>query len=142
MLLVMAATGAIHSALRPNLPYDLERNPVPISLLTITPLAPVVPPSAPARNVSELVALTPKQPGKLNYGTSGAGSTSHLAGEALNAFASIKLHHIPFKGGAESVVAADSGQVDMSLPGITAVPPLANTGKVRALAVTTLDAAR
>ena len=98
----------------------------------------MVHPSVPARNVSELVALARKQPGKLNYGSSGVGSTSHLAGEALNAFASIKLHHIPFKGGAESVVAAASGQVDMSLPGITALPPLANAGKVRTLAVTTL----
>lgn len=140
-LLVMAATGAVQSALRTNLPYDLERDFAPVSLLTITPLVLVVHPSVPARNVKELIALARRQPGKLNYGSSGLGSTSHLAGEAINLMANVKIVHIPYKGGAESVVAAASGQVDMSLPGITSVPALADAGKVRALAVTTRDRA-
>lgn len=138
-LLVMAATGAIQSALRTDLPYDLERDLAPISLLSVTPLVLVVHPLVPARNVKELIALARKQPGKLNYGSSGIGSTSHLAGEALNLLAKVKLVHVPYKGGAESVVAAASGAVDISLPGIPPVPALANAGKIRALAVTTID---
>ena len=138
-LLVMAATGSIQSVLKTNLPYDLERDLVPISLLTVTPLAVVLHPLVPARNVKELIALARKEPRKLNYGSSGIGSTSHLAGEALNLLANVQLVHVPFKGGAESVIAAATGDVDMSLPGITAVPALARAGKVRAIAVTTLE---
>jgi len=138
-LLVMAATGAIQSALRTDLPYDLERDLAPISLLSITPLVLVAHPSVPARTLQELVVLARKNPGKLNYGSSGVGSTSHLAGEALNLLGKVKLVHVPFKGGAESVLAAASGEVDVSLPGITPVPGLVKVGKLRALAVTTID---
>jgi len=138
-LLVMAATGAIQSALRTDLPYDLERDLAAVSMLSVTPLALVAHPSVPARNVKELIALARRQSGKLNYGSSGIGSTSHLAGEAINLFAKVKFVHVPFKGGAESVIAAASGEVDISLPGITPVPGLANSGKIRALAVTTID---
>lgn len=138
-LLVMAATGSIQSAVRTDLPYDLDRDLIPISPLSITPLVLVSHPSVPARNLQELLGLARKNPGKLNYGSSGIGSTSHFAGEALNYLAKVKLVHIPYKGGAESVLAAASGIVDVSLPGIPPVPGLVNAGKIRALAVTTIE---
>lgn len=138
-LLVMAGSGAIQSVVRRDLPYDLERDLVAVSLLTITPIALVVHPSVPARSVKELLALARRYPGQVKYGTSGVGTTSHLAGEALNMMAGIKLAHIPYKGGAESVVAAASGQVEIALPGIASVPGLASTGKVIPIAVTTRE---
>lgn len=138
-LLVMSATGSIQSALRTDLPYVLERDLAPISPLSVTPLVLVAHPSVPARSLQDLLGLARRMPGKLNYGSSGVGSTSHFAGEALNYLAKVKLFHIPYKGGAESVLAAASGIVDVSLPGIPPVPGLVNAGKLRALAVTTID---
>ncbi len=138
-LLVMVATGSIQAAVRTDLSYNLERDLIPISPLSITPLVLVSHPSVPARNLQDLLGLARKMPGKLNYGSSGIGSTSHFAGEALNYLAKVKLVHIPYKGGAESVVAAASGTVDVSLPGIPPVPGLVNAGKIRALAVTTIE---
>ena len=138
-LLVMAATGSIQSALRTDLPYDLERDLAPISPLSVTPLVLVAHPSVPARSLKELVELARRLPDKLNYGSSGVGSTSHFAGEALNYLAKVKFVHIPYKGGSESVLAAASGIVDVSLPGITPVPGLVTAGKIRAIAVTTID---
>ena len=83
-LLLMSSNSIITSALRKDLPYDLEKDLAPVSLLTTAPQVLVVHPSVPARNVKELIALARSQPGKLNYGSTGIGSTAHLGGELLN----------------------------------------------------------
>ena len=79
----------IRPALRANLPYDLERDLTPVSLVTIAPFLLVVHPSVPAHNVKELIALARSQPGKLSYGSSGVGGTSNLAGELLKFMAKV-----------------------------------------------------
>src|SRR6185436_7885791 len=90
----------------------------PVSLVAIGPYVMVLHPSTPARNVKELITLARSSPGKLNYGSAGIGSTAHLAGALFNLMAKTDIVHVPFKGGAESVVGAASGQVDLSIASI------------------------
>lgn len=131
-------TGAdtIQVALRAKLPYDLERDTSPVSLIVTGAYALVVHPSVPARNVQELVALARSQPRKLSYGSAGIGNSSHLAGELFNLLAKVSTVHVPYKGASESVVATASGEVDMSYPSVSASLPLLTAGKLRVLGVT------
>jgi tripartite-type tricarboxylate transporter receptor subunit TctC len=140
-LLLMPASGAIDSALRSKLPYDLERDFAAVSLVVIGAYVLVAHPSVPARTVAELTALARARPGKLNYGSAGVGSTMHLAAELYKLMARVDVVHVPYKGGADSVVANAAGQVDMSFPTLTTAVPLINAGKLRALAVTTVKRA-
>lgn len=135
-LLLMPASSAIDAALRSKLPYDLERDFAPVSLVVIGAYVLVVHPSVPARNVAELVALARSQPGKLSYGSAGVGSTPHLSTELFNHMAKVNIVHVPYKGGPESLVATAGGHVDMSFITLTTAVPLMNIGKLRALAVT------
>src|SRR3990172_9596389 len=112
-LLLMTASSTILPALRAKLPYDLERDLAPVSLLAIVPFVLVVHPSVPARNVKELIALARSQPGKLSYASSGVGATVHLASELFNSMAKVNIVHVPYKGGGEAVVALAVGQIDM-----------------------------
>lgn len=90
------------------------------------------------RNIKEIVALAGAAPGKMSYGATGVGSTSHLAGELFNHMAKVKLLMVSYKGSTESAVATASGQVDMSFSTITAVLPLLDSGRLKPIAVTTL----
>ncbi len=135
-LLLMTAADTVIPALRAKLPYDVERDLAPVSLLVIAPFVLVVHPSVPARSVKELIALARSQPGKLNYGSVGAGSTPHLAGELLNLMAKVKIIHVPYKGGADAVIAVASGQIDMYFSSVPSLLPLLGAGKIRPLAVT------
>jgi tripartite-type tricarboxylate transporter receptor subunit TctC len=137
-LLMVSTSATIVPALNPKLPYDLERDLAPVSFLSIGPLVLVVHPSIPARSVKELIALIRSQPGKLNYGSSGIGSTAHLPGELLKLMAKVNIVHVPYKGGAESVVALAAGQLALSFPSITAAQPLIDVGKLCPLAVTSI----
>src|SRR3990172_1876448 len=81
---MITSSTIIVVALRSNLPFDLERDLAPVSLVTSAPLVLVVHPSVPARNVKELIALARSQPGKLDFASTGVGSTAHLAGELFS----------------------------------------------------------
>lgn len=135
-LLMIANSAAVQVALRPKLPYDLERDFAPVSLLTVAPFLFVVQPSLPARNVPELIALARSRPGKLNYGSDGIGTVLHLAGELFNLMAQTNIVHVPHKGGTEAATATVAGQIEMSFTGVTSSLPLVGAGKLRALAVT------
>ena len=135
-LLLMPASGPIDSVLRAKLPYDLERDFAPVSLVVIGPYVLVVHPSVPARNVKELIALARSQPGKLSYGSAGVGSSAHLANELFNSMAKVSIVHVPYKGGAESVIANAAGEVDLNFASINTALPLLEAGKLRPLAVT------
>ena len=134
-LLLMTAVETVILALRTRLPYKLERDLAPVSLVAIAPFVLVIPQSMPARTVKELIALARSQPGKLSYGSVGAGSTPHLAGELLKSMAGVRIVHVPYKGGGESVIATASGQVDIGFHSATAALPLVEAGKLRALGV-------
>lgn len=135
-LLTIPASATVQPALRSNLPYDLERDFAPVSLVVIGPYALVIHVLVPARSVKELIALARAQPGKLNYGSAGIGSSQHLTGELFNSMARVAITHVPFKGSGESSVANAAGHVQISFPSITAALPLMDAGKLRLLAVT------
>jgi tripartite-type tricarboxylate transporter receptor subunit TctC len=135
-LLMMAAGDAVRPALRAKLPYDLVRDLAPVSMIATGTAVLSIHPSMPARNVKELLALARAHPGKLSYGSSGVGSSSHLMGELLNLMAGVKTAHIPYKGSVESSIATASGQIEMSFPAVVALLPLLHAGKLRAIGVT------
>ncbi len=136
-LLLMPAADAVQPALRRKLPYDLDRDFAPVARLVYGPWFVVVHPSVPARSARELIALARAHPGKLNYASSGIGSSAHLSNELFNSMAKVHIVHVPFKGISDGVVAVAGGQVDMIFASITAAQPLLETRRVRALAVTT-----
>jgi len=136
-LLLMPAADAVQPAVRRKLPYDLERDFTPVSRIVYGPWFVVVHPSVPARSAKEFVALARKSPGKLNYATSGIGSSAHMAAELFNSLAKVEVVHVPYKGISEGVTAVASGEVDMIFASIPASLPLLNAKRVRALAVTT-----
>jgi tripartite-type tricarboxylate transporter receptor subunit TctC len=135
-LLLGAASTAVQSGLRSNLPYDYERDFAHISLVAVGPFVLVVHPSVPARDTKELIALARSRPGKLNYGTPGVGTINHLAGELFKLEAGIDMVHVAYKGASESTVANASGEIAISFPSVPAALPLLKPNKIRALAVT------
>jgi tripartite-type tricarboxylate transporter receptor subunit TctC len=138
--LLMGTPGplTINPGLR-SVPYDPERAFAPIALATISPFVLVVHPSVPARSVKELIAIARAKPGHLNHSTSGQGSVSHLAGAQLEALARIDFTFIPFKGSNPSLTALVAGQVDLTLENQPVVLPHIGAGKLRGLAVGTLE---
>ena len=135
-LLLMGSTATVQATFRRKLSYDLERDLAPISLLITAPFMVVVRPSLPARNMQELIAMARAEPGKLNYGSNGVGSTSHLAGALINILANVKIVDVSYKGGAENVIAAAAGEVTFSFTGVPTALPLMQAGRLKALAVT------
>lgn len=117
-------------------PYDWEKDLAPVTLIGETPLAVVLHPSVPAQNIQELLALAKRSPGKLSYGTPGAGSSMHFAGESMKAIAGVFIVHIPYRGAAPAVSDLLGGQVPMLIVGMPPVVGHAKTGKLRIVAVT------
>ena len=134
-LLLMAISGVVQAVLRDDLPYNLQRDLAPISLIAIGQFVLAVHPAVAARNVAELVALARAQPGKMNYGASGKGDSWHLAAELFALRAEIKLLHVPYRGSAEAVVATAAAQVPISFTSLAGALALIDAGRLRALAV-------
>ena len=105
-------------------------------MLATTPLILVVHPSLPVKSVKELMAFAKARPGQIVYGSSGNGTIVHLSTELFKSMAGVDMLHVPFKGSPESVLALLSGQVAVSFPTMPPALPLVQTGKLRALAVT------
>jgi tripartite-type tricarboxylate transporter receptor subunit TctC len=99
----------------------------------------VVHPSVPAKSVKELIALAKSQPGKLNYGSVGNGSTLHLAGEMFNVAAGTEILHVPYKGSAPALTDLLGGQIQIMFDVIVSAMPLVKDGRLRALAVTSAN---
>ena len=138
-LLVTPAPFTINASLLPKIPYDALNDFTPITLINTTPLVMVVNPGVPAKNVKELIALAKAKPGKLNFGSSGTGGSNHLAGELFDAMAGVKMVHIPYKGNAGALTDIVGGHLDVVYNGITSAVALIRGGKLRALAVTSLQ---
>jgi len=135
-LLVLTSSATVLPALHTKLPYDMERDLAPVSLMASGPWLLVAHPSVPADNVKKLIALARSQPGKLNYGSSGIGGATHLAGEYFNQMAKVTIAHVPYKGGSESAVATAGGQVDITYSSIPSVLPLLGARKLKPIAAT------
>lgn len=137
-LLVTPAPFTIVPSLIAKLPYDPQKDFAPITLINTTPLVLVVHPGVPARNVQELIKLAKSRPGALNFGSSGSGGSNHLAGELFSAMAGVKMVHIPYKGNAPALADLVGGHVDLVFNGLTSAITQIQSGRLRALAVTSL----
>ena len=134
-LLYAAGSAAILPALRPKLPYNIERDLAPVSLVVITSFALSVHPSVPIRDVESLIALARSQPRKLTFGSPGVGSSAHFAAELFNMMADARMLHVPYKGPAEATIALVRGEIDVAFPSVTAALPMIDVGKLKVLAV-------
>ena len=119
-----------------KLPYSPVRDFAPISMITKVPQVIALHPSVPARSVSQLIALAKKHPGKLTFGSAGAGTSNHLVGELLNTVAGIRMVHVPYKGAGPASIAVFSGEIDMMISGPPAVMNFFKQGRLYPLAVT------
>ncbi|MES2186791.1 MAG: tripartite tricarboxylate transporter substrate binding protein [Pseudomonadota bacterium] len=119
-----------------KLPYDTLEDLAPVTLVAMVPHLLVVHPSVNVATVRELIQLAREKPGTLNFGSSGNGSASHLAGEMFNTMAGVKLVHVPYKGAGPAVNALLAGEVQMMFAPIVAVMPQVKAGKLRAIALT------
>ena len=129
-------THAINVSLYKKLAYDPVRDFAPVSMVADLPLLLLVHPSVPANSVKELIVLAKSQPGKLNFSSSGAGGSMHVAAELFKSMTGVDMVHIPYKGGAPAVADLLSGQVALSFSTVLETIQHVKAGKVRALAVT------
>lgn len=136
--MVIGALGplAMNPVLYPKTPFDPVRDFAPVTLLATGPVAIAVHPSLPVRTVKELVALAKKNPGKLNFGSPGVGSSPHLTGELVKMLTGSDIVHVPYKGNAEAITDLVSGRVSIVFTGVPPVVPLAKAGRVRLIATT------
>ena len=137
-MLFQSASLAVNQTLYKKLNYSAVRDLAPILLVSSTPLVLVVHPSVPAKNVKELIALARANPEQLNYASTSAGSTSHLAAELLKTMTGTKMTHIPYKGSGPATTALMGGEIAMLFSPMPPTVPLVKAGRIRALAVTTL----
>jgi tripartite-type tricarboxylate transporter receptor subunit TctC len=137
-VLMMSLTFTVNPSLFSKLPYDTVRDLIPVTMVASAPLMLVVHPSVPAKSVTEFIAYAKANPGKLNFGSGGPGTTPHLAGEMIKTMAGIQVTHIPYKGGAPALTDLVAGQIQFMCENIPGTLPFAKAGKLRALAVTDL----
>ncbi len=120
-----------------TLPYDFEQDFEPITVIAYVPNIVIVHPSMPAKTIGELLAYIRANPGKVNYGSAGIGSTEHMSGELLSAMANLKMVHVPYKGGAPMMADLIAGHIEMAVETSGSASPHIKAGGVRALAVST-----
>jgi tripartite-type tricarboxylate transporter receptor subunit TctC len=138
LLLGTNSTFAIAPHLYKNIQYDNEKAFAPISLVAVNPQILTVHASLPVKSARELVALAKGNPGQIQFSSAGVGATSHMATELFMNMAKIKMTHVPYKGGGPSFQALISGETALSFVDAITVAPHAKTGRLRALATSTL----
>ncbi len=138
-LLYHSVTGVVSSVVGKDLPYDWLRDLAPVSLVTRFAPVLVINTSLPARDLKEFIALAKAEPGKLSYGSSGAGTGIHLASELFKATAGVDIVHVPYRGNAGVMPDLLAGRIAMLIDGVPAQAKNIEQGMVRALAVTTKD---
>jgi tripartite-type tricarboxylate transporter receptor subunit TctC len=134
MLFAGSQTHAINVSLYRSLPYNPITDFTPIARVASQPMVLVVPTDLPARNVAELVALAKARPGRLNYASSGIGTTAHLSGSALNTQAGVDITHIPYSSGGQLFAELLSGQTSMMFYPWQPLQPHVQSGRLRVLA--------
>lgn len=127
------------AAVRAKLPFDPARAIIPVGMIARAPMLVAIHPSVPAKNVKELIELAKKHPGKLNYGSSGTGGNNHFSSALFGAAAGVKMVHVPYKGISLAVTAVASGEIEILISSSAALLPQINAGRVRILAVTSLE---
>ena len=141
-MLLMATSGEIaisHHLYKEKMTYDPMRELAPIALVGIVPCVVVVAEATPVRTPQELVAYAKANAGKLSFSSSGVGNPQQLAGELMNMMAGLNVLHVPYRGAAPAVTDVATGTVTMSFTSLAAAQGLLQAGKVRAVAVTSLE---
>jgi tripartite-type tricarboxylate transporter receptor subunit TctC len=134
-ILVTSPTIAISPLLYANLPFDSLRDFVPVARLASIENVMVVHPSVPVKTLKEFIALARSHPGKLNYGSGGAGTTNHLANELIQSLQKIRMTHVAYKGATLAAAALMSGEVDEVILGVAPAMPFIRAGRVRPIVV-------
>ena len=137
--LLMAHTGefAVNPALFNDVPYQLERDFIPITMVSDAPMLYLAKSAASFNTFQELVAAAKAKPGTITFSSAGNGSINHLAGEWLALAAGIKLQHIPYKGGAPAAQAVGAGDVDFGVMGVPGAAPFLKSGRGKVIGITT-----
>jgi tripartite-type tricarboxylate transporter receptor subunit TctC len=135
--LVMGSIGthAVNPHLVKNMPYDAQKDFVPIAHVLEAEGLLVVNPSVPAKTVPELIALLKAQPGKFSYASAGVGTASHLAGELFKGMAGVEMTHVPYKGNSPAITDVMGGQTHMIFATMPTVIQQARSGRLRSIAV-------
>ena len=135
-ILLHTSVIATDPTLKKSAPYDVQRDLTPITLAVTGPYLVVVNPSLPVHNITELIVYAKANPGKLNYGSAGQGSSGHIIGELFKKAAGIDMVHVPYKGGGPSITGLLSGEIQLLFDTLGGSRSLAEAGKLRAIAVT------
>jgi len=138
LLLAFTGTLAVSPLIFANVGYDPRKDFAGIGLIGMAPSVLAVNPSVPARSVADLIGIAKAEPGKIQYGSPGIGTTNHLAGELLAAMTSIKITHIPYKGTGPAITDLLGGHIAMMFAPIPAAHGNVSAGALRALGVTSL----
>jgi len=136
-MVIVSSTFTTGAAIRTNLAYDAVKSFKPVAMLARGPLLVTVPNDSPFKSIGELVTYAKANPGKLNYGTSGAGSINHFATELFSDAADIKITHVPYKGMGPATTDLIGGQIQILVASAPSILAQVKGGRVRALAVTT-----
>ena len=137
MIIGHVGSLAMNPFMYSKLPYDVDKDFTPISLLATVPAIFVVHESVPAKNLREFVALAKKDPGKLYYGSAGNGSAGHLAMEYLKQVSGIDIQHVPYKGTGPNIIDLVAGRTQAASAGTPPLMPHVKSGKLRVIAVGT-----
>jgi tripartite-type tricarboxylate transporter receptor subunit TctC len=129
---------ATNASLYSKLTWDAQKDFAPVSMVTASPLILCVHPSLPVKSTQELIALAKKRPGELNFPSAGNGTSMHLSSELFTMMAGIKAQHVPYKGSAPGVLDVVSGRVQFMLNPMPEPVPFIQSGKLRALATSTV----
>jgi tripartite-type tricarboxylate transporter receptor subunit TctC len=132
---MVVTAHVINPSLRKDMPYDTLKDLAGVTQVSVQHLVMAAHPSLPANNISELVALAKKEPGKLSYATPGSGTAMHLSVELLKTTAGIDIVHVPYKGGAPAQQDVMSGRVPILMDVLYAAQPLIKSGKIKVLAL-------
>ena len=139
VLVSASSEMSMNVALFSKMPYDPVKSFAPVTLVSVSPPLLLVHPSLPVKSTKELLALARARPGQLSYASVGIGSPQHFAGELLNLEAKIRMIHIPYKGAAPALIDLLGGHVPVGMIAVVVAIPHIKTGRLRPLAVTTLQ---
>jgi tripartite-type tricarboxylate transporter receptor subunit TctC len=135
ILMTTDATFSINPHLYKKLPFDTERDFIPVTMLVLLQQMLVAHPALPANSLDELIKLAKAKPGSINYASYGSGSQPHLSGEMLKNKAGIDLVHVPYKGISLAVPAVVAGEVQLTFAGIATSTPQLRAGRIKAFAI-------
>jgi tripartite-type tricarboxylate transporter receptor subunit TctC len=136
LLLATTAPNSVAPSLYAKIPYDPVKDFASISLMATTCYVLSVHPTMPVKNARELVTLAKARPGQMTFSSPGAGTPNHLSGELLKMLTGIDMQHVPYKGSSQAIADVMGGQITMSFENIVVASPIAKSGRIKALAVT------